>query len=118
MTRYSGSCHCGAVIFEIQSEDIFGDIYRCDCSLCKKKAIVMKAEHRDRFKLTSGQTNLLSYKWNKQIAEHFFCGNCGVYTHHKRRRDPDQICINVACLDGLEMPMEDMINIVHGSQHD
>ena len=78
----------------------------------------MKAEHKDHFKLVSGQEVLRSYKWNKQIAEHFFCENCGVYTHHKRRRDPSQICINVGCLDNLKMPSDDQIGIVRGSDHD
>lgn len=118
MNSYSGSCHCGRVKFQIKTDDIFKDVYRCDCSLCKKKAILMKAEQKDQFKVIAGHNDLLSYKWNKQIAEHFFCGNCGVYTHHKRRRDPNQICINFACLDDLDMPSESAIGIANGSEHD
>ena len=35
------------------------------------------------------------YKFGKKhLAEHFFCKICGVYTHHIRRRDPNQISIN------------------------
>ncbi len=78
----------------------------------------MKAEHKSHFKLTAGADELLSYKWNKRIAEHFFCKNCGVYTHHKRRRDPHQICINFACLDRVEMPSERDIGLADGSNHD
>ncbi len=78
----------------------------------------MKAEHKSHFKLITGAGQLNSYKWNKQIAEHFFCRNCGVYTHHKRRRDPNQICVNLACLDGINMPEETSIGIVRGSEHD
>lgn len=78
----------------------------------------MKAEHKSQFTLTSGIDDLLSYKWNKKIAEHFFCKNCGVYTHHKRRRDPEQICINFACLDDVDMPSAEKIRIVNGSGHD
>ncbi len=78
----------------------------------------MKAEHKSQFKMTAGKDQLSSYKWNKMIAEHFFCKNCGVYTHHKRRRDPQQICINFACLDGVEMPSEEDIGLADGSSHD
>lgn len=78
----------------------------------------MKAEHRSHFSLQDGAEQLSSYKWNKMIAEHFFCKNCGVYTHHKRRSEPQQICINFACLDDVEMPSEDKIGLADGSSYD
>jgi len=118
MKIYRGSCHCRRVKFEIRSNNIFEDIYRCDCSLCLKKAIVMKAEHKSHFNLLEGAEQLSSYKWNKMIAEHFFCQNCGVYTHHKRRRDPQQICINFACLDDVAMPDDANIGLTDGANHD
>ena len=117
MNVYSGSCHCEAVVFEVSSMDILDGVYRCNCSLCRKKGILMKAEHKSAFKLVSGADSLLSYKWNKQIAEHFFCKKCGVYTHHKRRRDPDQICINFACLDDVAPLPEDKIGLANGASH-
>jgi hypothetical protein len=78
----------------------------------------MKAEHKSHFTLLAGEEYLLSYQWNKGIAKHFFCKNCGVYTHHKRRRDPNQICINFACLDDVKMPMESNIGRADGASHD
>ncbi len=78
----------------------------------------MKAEHKSHFNLIDGAEHLSSYKWNKMIAEHFFCKNCGVYTHHKRRRDPQQICINFACLDDVEMPNDANIGFADGANHD
>ena len=113
----SGSCHCHKVTFQVDVENIFENIYRCDCSLCKKKSIVMKPVPIEKFKLLKGKDNLNSYKWNKRIAEHFFCNTCGVYTHHKRRRDPTQFSINLACLDGITMPKEDQIQWIDGSSH-
>ena len=118
MKTHTGSCHCEAVKFEFRSADIFDGMYRCNCSLCQKKAIVMKAEHKSHFKLVTGHEHLRSYKWNKNIAEHFFCGICGVYTHHKRRRDPEQICANVACLDDVVIPPEDKLGQADGASHD
>ena len=29
------------------------------------------------------------------------CSVCGIYTHHKRRSNPNQLGINVACLEGV-----------------
>ena len=40
MTRYyTGSCHCNAVEFEVDTDLTTG--LQCDCSLCKRKNIVM-----------------------------------------------------------------------------
>ena len=117
MVIKSGSCHCQKITFEVEIENIFENIYKCDCSLCKKKSIVMKPVATEKFKLLKGKSNLKSYKWNKRIAEHFFCNKCGVYTHHKRRRDPTQVAVNLACIDGIKMPKENQISWVDGSSH-
>lgn len=118
MTLYIGSCHCQKVRFQVETDNILAGLYRCNCSLCQKKSIVMKAEHKSWFTLLEGEEFLLSYQWNKNIANHFFCKGCGVYTHHKRRRDPNQICINFACLDNVEMPQESDIGHTDGASHD
>lgn len=118
MKSYKGTCHCKQVTFEFQSEDILQGIYKCNCTLCRKKSILMKPEHNSQFKIISGGENLLSYKWNKNIAEHFFCKFCGVYTHHKRRRYPDQIVVNIACLDDVILPNNLEIGQADGASHD
>ena len=35
------------------------------------------------------------------IAEHFFCKNCGIYTHHNRKSDPTGAAINIGCIDEI-----------------
>lgn len=77
----------------------------------------MKPVPDAHFEVTKGQQQLSLYQWNKGIAEHYFCSTCGVYTHHRRRRDPSQISVNVECLDGLPMPSEAMIGLVNGLEH-
>ena len=115
---YKGSCHCKKVLFQINTDNIYKDIYRCNCSLCRKKSILMKSVHQKSFTLVQGKGSLSLYKWNKHIAEHFFCKECGVYTHHKRRSYPDQISVNFACLDDLDLPEEKNILLVNGGSHD
>ena len=115
---YKGSCHCKKVLFQIETDNVYEDLYRCNCSLCKKKSITMKPVHQDSFTVLEGKGCLGLYKWNKNIAEHFFCKECGVYTHHKRRRYPDQISVNFACLDDLDLPEEKNILLVDGGSHD
>ena len=113
-----GSCHCKKVRFQIETEKVYEDLYRCNCSLCRKKSIVMKPISQEYFTLLEGNENLGLYKWNKNIAEHYFCKLCGVYTHHKRRRYPDQIAVNFACLDDLDLPEDIHIGLVDGASHD
>tara|TARA_B100000212_G_C27278482_1_gene492015 strand:+ start:101 stop:337 length:237 start_codon:yes stop_codon:yes gene_type:complete len=78
----------------------------------------MKPVFQEFFTLLEGKEHLGLYKWNKNIAEHYFCKHCGVYTHHKRRRHPDQIAINFACLDDLDLPEDINIVLVDGASHD
>lgn len=78
----------------------------------------MKPTDKGCFTLKEGAASLTRYKWNQQIAEHFFCNICGVYTHHKRRTAPDQISVNFACLDDVASPVESEIGLVNGADLD
>lgn len=118
MTKHQGGCHCGTVRFQIEDDDPQDGMYRCNCSLCRKKGIIMKPLPEADFTLLQGEDRLSLYQWNKRIAAHYFCQNCGVYTHHRRRRDPSQISVNVECLDDMAMPTEDKIELVNGLEHD
>jgi hypothetical protein len=100
MTHYRGSCHCGAVQFEIETE--IAELTMCDCSLCSKKNALMCAAHESGFKLLSGEDKLSLYQWNTGVARHYFCSVCGIYPFHRKRSMPDHYGINVRCLDGFD----------------
>ena len=55
----------------------------------------------DAFRITQGEDKLGTYRFNTNTAEHHFCTECGIYTHHKRRSNPNELGVNVACLDGV-----------------
>ena len=76
----TGSCHSGAVRFEIHGP--IRDFRRCDCSLCQRKGAMMCTADTDRFKLVSGDEALGLYQWNTKTVRHYFCRTCGIYTHH------------------------------------
>ncbi len=50
------------------------------------------------------------------MAQHYFCSRCGIYTHHRRRSNPNQYGVNVACLKGVspfdfaDVPVIDGVN--------
>lgn len=100
MSIYSGSCHCGAIRFAIDTEIIA--LYTCDCSLCSKKNALMTSVHESRFKLVAGEDKLTLYQWNAKIARHYFCSVCGIYPFHRKRSMPDHYGINVRALDDFD----------------
>ena len=118
MDSFKGSCHCKKVTFSFISSSIFEEIYKCNCTLCMKKSIIMKSIPKEAFVLESSPEFLGKYIWNKKIAKHYFCNECGVYTHHIRRRDPEQISVNLMCVDDILIPDDTMIKLIDGASHD
>ncbi len=100
MTTHQGSCHCGAVAFEIESD--LNPVVRCNCSLCKRKGAVIHRLPQAQFTLLRGEDALSLYQFNTMAAKHYFCKHCGIYTHHQPRTKPDFFGVNVGCLDGVD----------------
>ena len=97
--KYRGSCHCGAVTFEIETD--FPELTMCDCSICKRKNALMVKVHESKFKLLQGEEFLTEYQFHTHTAKHFFCKVCGIYPFHRKRVTPDNLGINVFCLQGF-----------------
>ncbi|MGI2190610.1 GFA family protein [Shewanella baltica] len=100
MKSFSGSCHCGAVRFEIMSD--FPELTTCDCSICRRKNALMVKVHQSQFKLLEGADSLTLYQFHTCTAQHYFCNVCGIYPFHRKRVTPDFLGINVFCLEGFE----------------
>jgi len=99
--KHKASCHCGAVLFELNLTNGLEDVRRCDCSLCLRRGAIVASVPLSEIKIVKGQENLRLYQFNTQTAKHYFCGTCGIYTHHQRRSNPEQYGFNVACLEGI-----------------
>ena len=100
LQTYQGSCHCGAIRFEIETD--FPELTICDCSICRKKNALMVKVHESRFRLHAGEHNLTEYQFHTHTARHFFCKICGIYPFHRKRVTPDYFGINVFCLEGFD----------------
>ena len=68
-------------------------------------------------RVVQGQDVLRLYQFNTRVARHFFCGNCGVYTHHQRRSFPDQYGYNVGCLKGVNPLLLGEVTTSNGVNH-
>lgn len=73
--KNKGACHCNKVTFEFDGDVTAG--MTCNCSRCHITGIVMHFLPASDVKIT-GEENLTTYKFNKNIIEHKFCSTCGV----------------------------------------
>ena len=58
--------------------------------------------HESSFRLLEGDAVLIEYRFNTLIAQHYFCGCCGIYPFHRKRKTPDYLGINVFCLEKFD----------------
>ena len=101
--RYQGRCHCQAIKFEFESEEITQAL-QCNCSICIRKNAIMSMESYtdERFKLLDGQEYLSRYLWGDHDVNHYFCKKCGIYPFHNTTLEPGNFRVNLGCVDGLE----------------
>jgi hypothetical protein len=113
----NGACHCGAVRFTVLLTEGFASARRCNCSLCRMRGAIALTSTHDNFRLTTGADKLATYRFNTRTAEHHFCTICGIYTHHKRRSNPDELGINAACLEGVSPFDFGEVTVLDGTRH-
>ena len=96
-----GACHCGTVRFAVRLSEGLSQPRRCNCSLCRMRGAVALSARREDIRIEAGQDALTLYQFGTRTAEHWFCSVCGIYTHHRRRSNPDELGVNAACLEGV-----------------
>jgi len=112
------TCHCEKVELEVNIPDEgFKKLMRCNCSLCKKKGAIMTPIPREELKVVKGEDVLKLYQYHTKVAKHYFCSNCGIYTHHVMRSNPNMYGINIACLEGVKPFELDNVVINDGENH-
>ena len=104
------TCHCGEVVAEINLQNIEKAI-RCNCSICKRKGVIMSMVKNEDFKILKGKDKLKLYQFHSKVAKHFFCSICGIYTHHNPRSAPAMTGFNLGCVD--EVKVEDLKEVAN-----
>ena len=95
---HQAQCHCGYVQLEFSLPNGIEKPRRCDCSICRRKGAIVASVKLDGINIVKGKEFLKLYQFNTYTAKHYFCSNCGIYTHHQRRSDPSEYGYNVGCL--------------------
>ena len=114
--KVEGSCHCGAVRLRAPWRGRWDKARRCDCSFCRRRFVAVASVPVGELEVSDPEGALTLYQFGTMVAEHYFCSRCGIYTHHRRRSNPSEYGVNIACFAGtdvrlyLDVPVGDGIN--------
>ena len=111
-TKLEGSCHCGAVHFQLMA-DLDQGASRCNCSVCTKLGYLGGIAKPEAFTLLAGEDSLSFYEWGGKTARRFFCKHCGSHCFARgylAEVGGHYVSVNYNCLDGVEL---DPIKVVH-----
>jgi len=98
--KYTGSCLCGAVQYQIDGE--IGPIIQCHCQKCRKANGTAFATNapvvRSEFKFTQGEGVIKKYK-SSEATERCFCGECGSPIMSIKEATPNFYRLRIGTLD-------------------
>lgn len=114
---HRASCHCGAVVMELELPNGIENPRRCDCSICRRKGAVVASVSLSGIRILQGEEFLKLYQFNTHTAKHYFCSDCGIYTHHQRRSNPTEYGYNVGCLEGVNPYLIEYVPVNDGVNH-
>jgi hypothetical protein len=100
---YTGSCHCGAVRYDVTTE--LAKVISCNCSMCGRSGTLLTFVPEASFRLLQGEDHLTDYQFNKHVIHHVFCKTCGIKSF-ARGKGPDgagMVAINARCLEGVDL---------------
>ena len=101
--KYTGSCHCGKVAFEVEGE--LNGAMACNCSMCSRKGSLLWFVPRDHLHVRTSEGDIGTYTFNKHVIKHRFCRTCGIHPYGEGT-DPKgdrMAAINIRCLEGINL---------------
>ena len=101
--KYTGSCHCGRVAFEVEAK--IDNLLACNCSMCGRRGSLLFFAPHAALKLKTPDANAATYTFNKHVIKHRFCPTCGIHPYGEGS-DPKgnaMAAINIRCLDGIDL---------------
>jgi len=111
------ACHCGGVEVEINVPNNLEKVLRCNCSICKRKGAIMSMVKNEDFTIIKGGDKLKLYQFHSKVAKHYFCSNCGIYTHHNPRANPAMTGFNLGCVDEINTFELENVAVNDGQNH-
>jgi hypothetical protein len=99
----TGSCHCGKIAYETESEPT--EAMQCNCSICRRKGYLLAFSTPDDFELKTSRDDIAVYTFNHGNIRHQFCKTCGCAPFGEGT-GPDgkaMVAINLRCTDGIDL---------------
>jgi len=98
---YLGTCHCGALQFQVKTD--LADPVRCNCSFCIRRGTILQKVPANHFSVIRGKEAFARYG-AREFSDHFFCKRCGIHTFTRSSRNgEDAVVVNLACLAGVDL---------------
>ena len=99
---YQGSCHCGAVTIDVDT-DVPTEAISCNCSHCRRKGLLLTFVPRETLTV-AGEEALREYRFNKRVIAHRFCTTCGVqpFAEGPGPNGPGAM-INLRCVPDIDL---------------
>lgn len=93
-----GSCHCGAVQFELAA--VPASLTECNCSVCRRYGAQWAYYDRKTARVTFEPGAVSSYLWNDREIEFVHCNFCGCLTHYEsvEKEADSRIAVNTRML--------------------
>lgn len=103
MPTHEGSCHCGRIAFSVEGD--IGQVYDCNCSMCRRKGALLAAFPRDALTLKTAESDMGTYRFNSERIAHRFCPDCGVapFSEGKGQDGSRMAMVNVRCLPDVDL---------------
>jgi hypothetical protein len=101
--KYTGSCHCGNIRFEVEGE--IRSAMQCNCSICSRKGSLLWFVPRSDFRLLTPEDKAASYTFNKHVIRHRFCQTCGIhaFAYGTDPKGNEMAAVNIRCLEGIDL---------------
>jgi hypothetical protein len=101
MATFRGSCHCDSIRFEVDGE--LSGLEVCNCSICTRTGYIHWYVPPERFRLSTSEDAIATYQFGTRTAKHHFCRSCGISPFRRARSNPNEVDVNVRCLDGVDI---------------
>jgi hypothetical protein len=99
---HQGSCHCGAVAFEVEGE--VDKVIECNCTHCSRKGYLLWFLPREALRMKTPEDLLSTYTFNKHVIQHRFCPSCGCAPlAFGEQGGKPMIAVNVRCLEDVDL---------------
>ena len=102
--KHAGSCHCGKIAFDLEGD--IKEVINCNCSLCRRRGSLLWFAPRDALVLTTPESDLATYTFNKHHIQHHFCTTCGISPFGEAdhpKSGTRMVAVNVRCLPHVDL---------------